>query len=328
MIGRPRTAATASGLRVRPPRDSTELVQLLTPYEPRTTNALSEVLLHGLDRRHVRASIVDDGATVLAVVVVTRAALDLWLAWSLLLDDRAAADAAHLVDISPAIALNGVDVDVVPLLPHLTRVDFHRVLPWYVSRHPHDVLIAPSEHARLATLDDLDALVDLYRHYEYGFESTVDQLRATLRDSLRHRSIVVAEIDGKLAGGIVVTAETTTFQFWDSLTVLPEHRRSGLTWRIGAYAQDLANARGLSGCASAAASNPITVEIALQQDYWITVSLHPLARFRGHNRLRRMWISRRGRQFREPELARDPLDPTKEFVERTRVDDDGRVTRD
>jgi hypothetical protein len=276
----------------------------------------------------VRAWVVEDGATVAAVVVVTRAAFDLWYASVLLHDDRAAPDAAGLVNTSNAVALNGVDVDVVPLLAHLDRAAFHRVLPWYVSRYPHDVLVAPDDGVRLATMDDFDALVELYRDYEYGFETTIDQLRHTLRQSMRHRSIIVAEVDGRLVGGVVVTAETNTFQFWDALTVLPEHRRSGLVWRIGAFAQGIANGRGLSGCASAAASNPITVEIVLQQDYWVTVQLHPRPWFRGHNRLRGLVYRRRARRFRAAEIVRDPTDPTNEFTERTRADADGRITRE
>lgn len=288
---------------------------------------LADLLSAGLGRRRgVASEVLVDGHTV-GYVLVVRRALDLWFASVLLVDPSGAEAVAWVVDRSPAVALNGVAVDVAPLLPHLTRLQHANTLAWVVSEYPHALLEASSAGARFADVRDVPALVELYREYEYGYETTTGQLRTTLERLVREQFVVVGEADGRIVAASLATGRTGRFVICDGLTVHPDHRGEAWTWRLGALIQPLANALQLSVLAFLAASNPIVVESVIRDEEWVTARLHPLRRFRGHNRLRRLVTASRSRRHRTPTYFRNPNDPDDRYIPSTRLTDDGKIIR-
>jgi N-acetylglutamate synthase-like GNAT family acetyltransferase len=318
---------TAEGFRVRRITSPSEITPLLLAHEPRSTQALSDLIFRGLLPWRNKVWVVEDGGSPLAVVMVVRRAFDLWAGNVLLLDPRATHAVAHIVDRSKAISLNGVGADVGGVLPLLTRLHFANNLPFIVAEYPHDHVDAPMDGTRVATLADLDALVELYRNYEYGYEVTLGQLRTTMRRILREQIAVVFEVDGQIVGATLTIGRTGRYLIGDGMTVLPAHRKSGATWRLGARAQAVANGLGLSAIAFLAPSNPVVIDALIHDDAWLTSRLHPRRRFRGHNRLRSLVYRGRQRSHREPESFRDPQDPTNRYIDPTQTTETGKVIR-
>jgi N-acetylglutamate synthase-like GNAT family acetyltransferase len=315
------------GLQVRRLFDASSVRDVLEQNEPRSSQAISDLTFVGLRPWQGKLWTISDGATLLGIVYVVRRAFDLWAANVLLLDPRASAVAARIVDRSKAISLNGLSHDVATVLPLLKRLHFANNLPFVVSPYPHDVVDAPTDGTRVGTMADLDALVDLYRDYEYGYEVTIGQLRTTLRHVLRDQSCVVAESEGRVVGATLIVGRTSRYCIVDALTVHPSVRQSGVTWRIGARSQAVLNDYGLSAIAFLAPSNPIVIESFIQDDAWLTSRLYPRRRFPGHNRLRTILYRTRARRHRTPELFRDPNDSHSRYIAQTQHDN-GKVTRD
>ena len=274
-------------------RRDDELIPLLEGNEPRASQALGEVLDRGLRSRRCRAWIVDDDARrPVAAVVVVRPTFDRWYATVLLVDRRAAATVAAIVDRSPAWSVNGAAPDIASLIPLLRRRRYVDVRPWVVTAYPNDVTEVPDGSTRLANRADLDALVELYSTFEFVGGLTAWQLRAMLRHVLDRHYIIVVERpddDSGLAGALAVTTRTRRYGVLDLLTVLPDHRGAGWSWALVAHAQAIGNALGLAGIAALAGSNPMDLEAHLGEDTYVAVELVPRRRFRGQNRLRQLY---------------------------------------
>jgi N-acetylglutamate synthase-like GNAT family acetyltransferase len=149
---------------------------------------------------------------------------------------------------------------------------------------------------RTAVRRDLDALVELYREYELASETTIWQVRGTLRRVLARQQVLVAEEDGRMVGALVVSGPTSRFYVADALTVLPEARSRGIGWTLGARVQRMANERGVGITAAIASSNPMSFDDAdLGSEWWAAVGLRAPYRFRGQGRLRQ-WYGKVGRR--------------------------------
>jgi N-acetylglutamate synthase-like GNAT family acetyltransferase len=274
-------------------RRDDDVVALLERNEPRATQALGEVLDRGLRSRTCRAWIVEDGARrPAAAVVVARPTFDRWYAMVLLLDERAAAEVASLVDRSPAWSVNGAAPDIAPLVPLLKRQRSVDVRPWVVTAYPVEVTQVPDDSTRLATKADLDALVELYSTFEFVGGLTAWQLRAMLRHVLDRHYIIVIGWPGdeaRLAGALAITTRTRRYGVLDLLTVVPDHRGAGWSWALVAHAQSIGNELGLAGVAALAGSNPMDLKDHLRDDTYVAVELVPPRRFRGQGRLRKLY---------------------------------------
>lgn len=302
----------SSAYRTRRIRRDDELVPLLELNEPRSSQALGEVLDRGVRSRSCRAWIVDDAdRRPAAAVVVVRPTFDRWYATVLLLDTGAAADVAATVDRSPAWSVNGAAPDIAPLVSLLGRRRFVDVRPWVVTAYPNDITPVPDDSTRLATTADLDALVELYSTFEFVGRLTAWQLRAMLRHVLDRHYIVVVERPGEdagLAGALAITTRTRRYGVVDLLTVLPDHRGAGWSWALVAHAQSIGNALGLAGIAALAGSNPMDLEAHVRDDRYIAVELVPPHRFRGQGRVRKLYGRWQPLHPRAPVWFRDPDD--------------------
>jgi N-acetylglutamate synthase-like GNAT family acetyltransferase len=289
-----------------------ELVALLERHEPRSSQALGEILDRGVRSRTCRAWIVEDGERrPAAAVIVVRPTFDRWYAMVLLLDQRAAAEASALVDRSPAWSVNGAAPDIAPLIPLLQRRRFVDVRPWVVTAYPVEVTDAPNDTTRLATRADLDGLVELYSSFEFVGGLTAWQLRVMLRHVLDRHYVIVVESPGEeagFAGALAITTRTRRYGVLDLLTVVPGHRGAGWSWALVAHAQSIGNALGIAGIAALAGSNPMDLEDHLGDDRYVAVELVPRRRFRGQGRLRALYGRWQPLRPRAPVWFREPGD--------------------
>lgn len=297
---------------VRRARHTVDLAAALAAHEPRTTAALVDVHASGLRPWRCRAWTVDRDGALAGAVVVQRSGFDRWHANAFLADPGAAPTVARVVDRSPAWSVSGPGSDVGPLLDHLARRRGLSAMPWVVAGPPVRLTTLPEtdERVRLAQPGDLAALVGLYRGFELASETTVWQVRGTLRRVLRHHHMLVAEEDGRMVGALVVSGPTTRYFVADALTVLPEQRSRGIGWTLGARAQLMANDRGVGITAAIASSNAMSFADAdLGPESWAAVGLHAPHRFRGQGKLRRLY-GRIGRRVgRARVVLRDDAGP-------------------
>jgi N-acetylglutamate synthase-like GNAT family acetyltransferase len=307
---RPADAPAIEGSSVRRVRRDGEVVALLERHEPRSSAALGEILDRGLRSRTCRAWIVDDGdRQPAAVVVLVRPTFDRWHASVLLLDERAAADAAAIVDRSQAWSVNGAATDIAPLLPFLRRKQSVDVRPWVVTDCPVELTDVPDDTTRFASRADLDALVELYSTFEFVGGLTAWQLRSMLRHVLDRHYIIVADWPGdpsRLAGALVVPTRTRRYGVVDLLTVVPDHRGAGWSWALVSRAQSIGNAFSLRGLAALVGSNPMNFDVHMGDDVYVAVDLATPRRFRGQGRLRRFYGRFQPLHPREPVWFREP----------------------
>lgn len=301
---------TYSTRRIR--RDG-ELIALLEQHEPRSSQALGEILDRGVRSRTCRAWIVeDDEGRPAGAVVAVRPMFDRWYAMVLLLDQRAAAEIAALVDRSPAWSVNGPAPDIAPLIPLLRRQRSVDVRPWVVTAFPILVTEAGDDITRLASSADLDALVDLYASFEFVGGLTAWQLRPMLRHLLDRHYVIVVDWPGdeaRLAGAVAITTRTRRYGVLDLLTVVPDHRGAGWSWALVAHAQSIGNALGIAGVAALAGSNPMDLDAHVSDDQYVAVELVPRRRFRGQGRLRDLYGRWQPLQPRTPIWFREPGEP-------------------
>jgi GNAT superfamily N-acetyltransferase len=252
-------------------------IDLLEPHEPASTMLLAPIIEHGLaDEVHCWvAANPDDGRACGVLVIVSFH--DRWLARPLLLDRSGAAPLATIVDSSNAANVHGPAEHVDPLAGHLQRctsrvnADFLR-LPHGTFNAEH----AADQRVRIAELGDLDGLVRLYGRYELD-QLSVGVQRAELRETLRRRIVVVAELGGELAGAFRLVGWTRRWAMWDELTVVPEARRQGLAWGLVHRAARETARSGRRWMTARNAANPMRfpAEMRSESSEWALVGLGP-----------------------------------------------------
>ena len=296
-----------SVVNVRRAEDAAPLMAVLDVEDAATFRMLGDLEERGIGR-DVRGWLAEDAegkpAGVLTVAELCRGR---WYASVMLFDEVAAPALAEVLMHSPAWEVSGSTEHVQPLVPHLTRLHSVTSAPWSIVPEldvevPPELLPDRDPRCRLATVDDLDVLVDVYSTYELEAVPTRRRLRAYLERTLAHRPVLVSEVDGMVVAAYRVEFMTSRYAYWSGLTVLPSHRRqhlaSGITWDAFYVTRDLG--RGL--VTTTAASNPMQLrpqtELRQQQrqvaaDHgwtmgeWVKVRLGPPQRFPGHHYLRR-----------------------------------------
>ena len=296
--------------RVRRSRTARRLATDLAAYEPRTSEMLGELTSLGLGPWRCRAWQVRVDGRFAGALVLVRVAFDQWHGGALVLDRAAAAPLGDLIDRSPARSLSGTTRDLAPLRECARRAVGLAVLPWVVVEPPIQVVGEPDASTRMATTADLDALAQLYDGYELWSLTTRGQVRRALRQVLAHGFVMVAEDAGRLLGAAMFTARTPRYLVLDGLTVLPEHRRSGVAWALAARAQAIANALGAGATLALAATNPMPLESLAGAETWSALVLVPRQRFKGQGQLRRLYRRLAPRRLRQSTLVRDPSDPS------------------
>lgn len=288
--------------RVHRTDDVAGLLALVVPLEPHTTLIAGELSVRGLGLND-RAWWVEgaDGGPG-GLVVVSRLCIDRWYAKPLLLDPGAAPAIARLIDRSPARGVFGPDEHVAPVAAHLRRAGRGRTMPWSWVPPP----LPPPEgtldpRTRLATTDDLDALVGLYQRFELDHLSR-RQLRRVLQRILLHGIIVVAEDRQGLVAAMRAECRSQRYAYWGGLTVAPEARNRGLARAVILRTHAATRALGLgymvvraTGRAPrpgrTAAFNPLLQRPEYRElaatGTWATVNLRPRPPRRALSHLRR-----------------------------------------
>jgi hypothetical protein len=167
---------------------------------------------------------------VCGIAVVYRRYLDRWGAYTLLLDAAAAEPLARIVDRSRAGEIGGVESDVTPLKPHLTRARDLTVLDWIVNAK-YDVLPEFEEvdpRSRLATRSDVPQLAELYAGWPFIDAPTMFQLRRMLRRSIdAGLPQMIVEVDGCIVAALRIESRGCRYARWTDLVVHPDHRGRG-----------------------------------------------------------------------------------------------------
>jgi GNAT superfamily N-acetyltransferase len=318
---------------VRPVADTATLVDVLDATDPATFRILADLEERGIGPE-VRGWLVeDDDGTPAAAVTVAELCRDRWYASVMLYDERAASLVVDVIEGTPAWEISGGPDHVQPLLPHITRPGAVSGWPWAVipdlaMEVPPEIeaLIPPRDpRCRLATQDDLDALVDLYATYELEPIPTRRRLRTYLERSVPHRPMLVSEVDGNIAGAYRVDFMSSRFAYWSSMTVLPEYRRqhlgSGLSLEAMYVTRDELE-RGI--ITTVVASNPMLLRPSTERTKtwrafrdeqgfgkgdWVKARLAPPERFPGHHFARRAFEKVGGsmrRREKGPDLSPAP----------------------
>jgi N-acetylglutamate synthase-like GNAT family acetyltransferase len=282
------------------------LVAELAEYEPRTTALVADLTASRMAPWRVRCWAVRDGGRLAGVAAVSRWTFDEWHGAVYVADAAVAAPAlAAVLDRSAARTVTGWACDVRPIAGRAHRVVALYHVPCVVLPPPVTLVGEPDDSTRLATLADLEGLTALYEGYELFPVPTRWQLRRLLRRMLVDGLVIVAEREGSFVGAGVIAARTTHWGVLDAVTVLPEHRRSGVAWAIAARAQALGNAMGIGGIFMLAATNPMPLDHLAADETLATAAFVARRRFPGQGRLRQLYARmgrrrvRRGTQYRE-----------------------------
>ncbi len=287
---------TISVRQVEDAADTASLMQYLRDNEPATTPMLAEVQLIGLGRGRGRAWIATEQGSVdapprtVGMVCFSRQCIDMWVSGVHVIEPAAAEELAPIIDRGWTWAVHGPRSTMELLRPHLRRVRATVTMPWIVFESPISIVDGTDVRARLATTRDLDGLVALYAQYELPVAATIWQTRRLLRRSVEREMVIVCEVDGRLAAAMRMSNSTGAYRAASRLTVLPEHRRLGLSWAMISLAQRLLNEEHVGATVALAPSNPIdfSTRTTFEDAEWQTVQLHEPIRFRGHGRLRRL----------------------------------------
>ena len=251
-----------------------------TPHEPRATPLIVDVAALGLAPWRQRAWVLErDGRTV-AIVVLTRVAIDRWLARCVLIDAAAASAVAALVDASPAVAMAGAGPDVAPVHPHLAP----GAPSWLGCRGWSSRPRRPGGRARRPTTTasawparrPTRQLRSLYRGYELAIGDTWWQERSAMRTLLRCRTVYVAEdggrarrrSDGRRSDGPLRGDRPPDRA---ARPPAPGRRR----WQLLAPVQRLVTARDVGVTAAIAADQPdgVPTTSCSTPEWWLTVTL-------------------------------------------------------
>jgi N-acetylglutamate synthase-like GNAT family acetyltransferase len=270
--------------------------RLMEVDEPRTTRVVSAFARGRWEGWHRSYVVLDRQSTFLGAVDFERLAFDRFEANVFISDPRSAEALAGVINRHAPSGVAGSSADITPLLPHLKRARSLYELPVLRVESPiGDALGTPDTRTRMATLLDLDELVEQYRRYDLVAVPTVWQLRQMIRHCLTRKSIAICRADdGELVGACMQSALTRRYGCIDNLSVMPEVRGTGAGSALLARCGAFADALGVGGFAAIAPSNPKRrdrdggVDRLDGQAY--RVVLNRRSRFNGHRRVR-SWLA-------------------------------------
>lgn len=282
--------------RLRTQDAAQRLLASLEGFEPDTLLLCSSLVDPGIGR-DVRVWVAtDDDRRLVGALVLLRRVRGYWVAAPWTVDDEAARALAPLVEASPATRVLGPGPQLQRLLGEVPR---HRVtftMTWYAVPAPLPVPdeLPADDRVRMATLDDLDDLVTLYRDYEHVPVPTVRRLRAYLRWMVANDRVQVTVEDGRLVGAAWIEAQSRHWAHWSGASRPPADRGRGLLWTgLGGGLRETA-ARGLGGSVVLNPTNPVKEGKVLELfdtpegRRWAWMLLREQRRFPGHRRVRRI----------------------------------------
>ncbi|CAN0437350.1 unnamed protein product, partial [Phaeothamnion confervicola] len=166
------------------------------------------------------------------VVCFSRPCIDMWMGSAHLIEPSAAEELARVVDRGWTWTVHGPRRSMELLRPHLRRFRNVVTMPWIVLETPIELVDHVDPRGRVASVADLPALVELYGQYELPVAYTRWQARRVLKRNLEHGIVIVCEIDGTMAAALCLSNSTGRYRAVSRLTVLPQHRRLGLSWAL------------------------------------------------------------------------------------------------
>lgn len=273
---------------VRRTRDASR-VAALGGGRPDTTIPVAHAVSADRLGGRTRAWIVrdDDGQAVGAFVLVFYTPV-LSVGYPLIVDERAAAALADLIERLAVVYLVGFARHVRPLAPHLSRWDAEIETKggWVAAEHIPDM---DPPRSRVAGPGDEELLVRLLRAMGMPRFRVPGVARVFARLAIDRGASLLLE-DGDAIGYATVEASTGEFDVLGTIGIRPDRRGRGLAWdlirRLAVHARE--NGRGV--LALAQGSNPMSIPegVAIDADGMV-VELLPPRRFRGERRL--WWLA-------------------------------------
>jgi len=230
------------------------------------------------------ASVEDRRATLLGALVLERVGADWWNALPLVLDERAVAPLAFVVDRSPARRVFGTPTHVEPMLDGLSRARSVVRLPFHANPlvDPARPFIDP--RTRVAGLGDVPAVLDVLETYGNLPATSRRARRQHVERAILDRVVVVIEVGGRVVGAVLADAFGRDYLYVADLAVHPDFRGQGLSWPLLVRFCEQAVLSGRGICSSPGPSNPMTpathavahgVGTGAPVDQWVAVQLEP-----------------------------------------------------
>lgn len=212
--------------------------------------------------RQVVLTVEDHPGAVLGAVVVERHGRSRWEARPLVVDAGCAPLLARIVHLSPTRRVMGVGPHVAPLVAHLPRTRTVGRSAFYGAADKNAV--PPSDldpRSRAATPADLPALVALFADtYHLGRSRDRAAWTRLLRRTTAEGLVVVAEVDGRVVGGLLCGAVSRVWAFGTDAVIGAEHRGLGLSWAMANRMFALVLAYGLDMCGAQVDENPMDAD--------------------------------------------------------------------
>lgn len=239
---------------------STALAEATADLEPSST--LAAAALRASSGLQVVLRVEDRRGSVLGAVVLRRLGTAQWDALPLVVDPLGNDLLARLTAWSPASAILGIGPHVAPLVEHIRRARSVGRSPFFGSA---DLDATPptdlDPRTRMAALADVAALTELFAgSYQLSRPPDLRSWRRSLRQAIIDGFAVVAEVDGRVVGGLLMGAASEDWVFGTDTVVHPDHRGEGLSWAMTNRAFALVTIHGLMMCGAKVDENPMDVD--------------------------------------------------------------------
>ncbi|MGN6696033.1 MAG: hypothetical protein ACTHN0_17780 [Aquihabitans sp.] len=235
---------------VRRVRDAAEVEDRCAAHQPVAILVSSPLGEVGFQRR-TRCWAVDEGTETIGLLTTARLQPGITTASAVAFDPSAAEPLADLVRRARVTHLVGGRDHVGPVAARFSGARSYDLE--LVGRVAQPLPSQPEARARVATVDDLPVLVDLYRNFE--LEPLADDLLREALDALvhQHRVVVAMADDGSIQAAMRVEARTRRWDLWGGLTVARAFRGQGLSRTADRGASELSwtAGRGTAGIRSA-----------------------------------------------------------------------------
>jgi GNAT superfamily N-acetyltransferase len=281
---------------LRTPRSVLELVELCERDEPASIMVAGPANEVGRGRS-VRSWIVGAPGEECGAATLVRVRPELWVASAVAFGPEAVPVLADLVRAEPVRRLVGTADHILPIAARWGGEAAAR-LPLALGDDHGPPSLDP--RTRLARIEDVDAVVRLYRRFELEFLPLTD-LRRLVDRLVRSQRVVVADIDGGIVGVVRCEARTRRWDWWSGLSVIPEHRGTGLGRALENRAWALTVAAGRRSAGAVADINPVPLQATVGRGTdWVEVAV-PAAR---PSTVPRVWAGARRRRRKLMRAAR------------------------
>lgn len=282
-------------------RRPAEVAELLEPHEPFSTFLVAD-LKGGSSSLKAKAWTFTREDELAAALVIAQPCPTRWYAAPFFFGEpveEVARAVAGVIDGSSAWNVTGPAPYAMPVYPHLRRRRYAVDVLFLHQEPPLQQLQEADPESRLARPEDIDGVVDLYNGFEHiAFVPTVKWLRQMFERLIARDRVVVIEQDGRIAGGVYLDKLTRRYAYWTGLTVHPDFRGRGLSWKVIARANEITIPMGVGYMGVINPTNPMKLKErepwSTERDRWVWARLQAPHRYPGHWRLRKWWVDLNG----------------------------------